>query len=157
VPRSARRRAHEEPASSQSPPITIEEAKRRRLWGVYRLRKGIYVSATPGLLPASKWVAWAVDAKAADRACVERGRDERLYGQYQEAERIMKAIFRRPAKPRPPRLPRSTDPERFSCGHPRTPKNSYVYKSRGATCLKCRRARSRADYDSRGLRKKGTP
>lgn len=134
MPRGHRRNLEfDDPAPPESPPITIEEATRRKLWGIFRVRKGTYVCSKPGVTPIGyEWVAWAVDEEAALRACVQRGRDDR----FPKADRDQPRQLWRP--------PFAYDPQRptFSCGHPRVVKNAYVSLDR-EECRTCRRERSR--------------
>jgi len=147
VPRGHRRSSHDGPAPSDSPAITIEEAQRRGLWPIYRLRKGAYTFVRPGqALKRLKLVTWAVDKEAAKRTCVQLGRDDRSPGFISRNEI---PGFARRRRPRPPLPDKPVDRSVFPCGCERTPENTYVYRGRGPGCLRCRRARSLAAYEAR--------
>jgi hypothetical protein len=47
------------------------------------------------------------------------------------------------------------DPDRFACGHPRTPENTYSSETTNARCLKCKRQASNKAAREHRRREKG--
>jgi len=58
------------------PPITLEEAKKRRFWAIFRVARGRYTCAPAGESCPGKWCGWAADKPSAMNACAQRQRED---------------------------------------------------------------------------------